>query len=109
MPRSPLGCCIDKMCRCTYIWRVRFVWNAESILHIARHGVAPQEAERVLTDAETIVIPARGRRFSAYGVGSTGRSLRVIYERVGRDGIRVITAYPIRRRDLERIRQEAQP
>lgn len=50
----------------------------------------------------------RGRRFSAYGTSATGHPMRVIYDPVGPDGIRVTTAYPIHRRDLDRIRQEAQ-
>ena len=88
---------------------MRFIWDAENIAHIARHGVAPQEVEEAMTDQDTVVVPTRRRRFSAYGTSATGRPLRVIYNLVGQDGIRVTTAYPIRRRVLDRIRQEAQP
>ena len=41
--------CIDKSRRCMYSMAARFVWDAENIMYIARHGVTPQEAERVLT------------------------------------------------------------
>jgi len=98
---------IDIDAESMYYSTVMFIWDDENIVHIARHGVAPQEAEEVLTHEGTIVAPARGRRFSGYGTTATGRPLRVIYDLIGQDGIRVTTAYPIRRRDFNRIRQEA--
>jgi len=48
---------------------VRFIWDPENILHIARHGVTPQEAEDVLLDDETIHVPSHSGRLSAYGLG----------------------------------------
>lgn len=88
---------------------VRFIWDAENIEHIARHGVSPREAEEVVTADDTVIIPARGRRFSAYGVTANGRSVRVIYDPIDQESLRVITAYPIRQHALERIRGEIQP
>jgi uncharacterized protein len=70
---------------------VRFVWDAENILHIARHGVTPQETEDVLLDERTIHAPSHSSRLSAYGLTTAGRPLRVIYDRQP-DGIRVTTA-----------------
>ncbi len=87
---------------------MRFVWDGENMVHMARHGVSPQEAEEVITSEDTVVLPARGRRFSAYGATATGRPVRVIYDPEGQDALRVATAYPIRRRVLDRIRQEVQ-
>lgn len=88
---------------------MRFVWDAENIEHVARHGVSPQEVEEVLAAEDSVIVPARGGRISAYGVSVAGRVVRVIYDSVGNEDLRVITAYPIRRRLLDRIRQEAQP
>ncbi len=85
---------------------VRFIWDAENILHIARHGVTPQECEDVLLDDRTIHVPSHSQRLSAYGVTSAGRAMRVIYAEQS-DGIRVTTAYQIRRRLLDRIQEEA--
>ena len=86
---------------------MRFIWDPENILHIARHGVTPQEAEDVLLDDETIHVPSHSGRLSAYGLTTAGRALRVIYDQQP-DRIRVTTAYQIRRRLLARIQEEAQ-
>ena len=40
---------------------MRFIWNAETIGHIARHGVSPREAEEVVTADDSRILPARGR------------------------------------------------
>lgn len=87
---------------------MRFVWDAENVMPIARHGVSAQEAEEAITSEDMVVLPARRRRFSAYGATATGRPVRVIYDPEGQDARRVATAYPIRRRVLDRIRQEVQ-
>ncbi|MDE3075426.1 MAG: BrnT family toxin [Chloroflexota bacterium] len=86
---------------------MRFVWDAENILHIARHGVTPQEAEQVLTDDRTIHVPTHSGRLSAYGLTPTGRAMRVVYDQLS-GGMRVTTAYQIRRRLLTRIQEDAQ-
>ena len=88
---------------------MRFIWDAENIGHIARHGVSPREAEEVVTADDTLIVPARGRRFSAYGATATGRSVRVIYDPIDQESLRVITAYPIRQHVLERISREILP
>ena len=59
---------------------MQFIWDPENILHIARHGVTPQEAEDVLLDDETIHVPSHSGRLSAYGLTTAGRALRVIYD-----------------------------
>jgi len=85
---------------------VRFTWDDENLEHLANHGVRPEEAEEVVTHASTVILPARPPRFSAYGVTDENRPLRVIYDH-GAEGIRVTTAYHIRRVLLARIRKEA--
>lgn len=102
-------CSIDLSDECMYYTMMRFIWDAENIGHIARHGVAPREAEEVVTADDTLIVPARDRRFSAYGATATGRSVRVIYEPIDQGDLRVITAYPIRQHVLERIHREIQP
>lgn len=86
---------------------MRCIWDGENILHIARHSVTPREAEDVLTGEQTIQLPSHSGRFSAYGLTAAGRPLRVIYDHQG-DGVRVTTAYQIRRRLLARIQEELQ-
>ena len=61
------------------------------------------------TADDTLIVPARGRRFSAYGATAIWRPVRVIYDRIDQESLRVITAYPLRRHALERIRGEVQP
>lgn len=92
-----------------YYTVMRFIWDAENIGHIARHGVSPREAEEVVTADDTLIVPARGRRYSAYGATAIGRPIRVIYAPIGEADLRVVTAYPIRQHVLERIRREILP
>ncbi len=87
---------------------MKFIWDAENINHIARHGVSPSEAEEVVTADDSVIVPARGRRLSAFGATASGRSIRVIYDPLDQGDLRVTTAYPLRQHILDGIRREAE-
>jgi len=86
---------------------MRCRWDDENVHHIARHGVTPDEALEVLVDEATVHAPSRGRQ-SAYGTTRDGRPLRVIYDVINAEELRVTTAYQIRRTVLARAREEAE-
>jgi uncharacterized protein len=78
-----------------------FGWDEENTGHIARHNVAPREAEEALADQRRVPVAAydvaRERRHAITGATKRGRLLTVIYTYHGerRDQrVRVVTAHP---------------
>lgn len=72
-----------------------FDWDAANEEHIARHGVAAEDAEEAVTDPRRLRAPAYEvegeERRAVVGATEDGRVLFVVYTR--RDGrLRVITA-----------------
>jgi uncharacterized DUF497 family protein len=59
---------------------VIFSWNAANIVHIAKHGIAPEEAEEVILRAKPPWPEVRkdGRR-RVWGRTNSGRLLQVIF------------------------------
>ena len=77
---------------------MRFVWHAENVGHVARHGLGPKEVEAVF-DAKDLGIVASGTHGRWIAEGTvTGRALRVAFTQSGPGEVHVITAYPIGRR-----------
>ena len=77
---------------------MRFVWHAENVEHVARHGLSPGEVEDVF-DAKDLGIVASGRHGRWIAEGTvTGHVLRVAFTQSGPAEVHVITAYPIGRR-----------
>jgi uncharacterized DUF497 family protein len=74
-----------------------FDWDAANTTHIARHGIAPGEAEQALKIDPLIadIQEHEGeQRFLCFGRTRSGRMLVVLYtEREGK--VRVVTAYPM--------------
>ena len=74
---------------------MEFDWDAANLGHIARHGIAPKEAEEAVliepleTDVQSHLSE---QRVLCFGRAKSGRLLTVLYtERRGK--IRVVTAY----------------
>ena len=79
---------------------MRFDWDDANLQHIARHGIAPEEAEDTIriepleADLEEL---GGEHRVLCFGRTRTGRLLSVLYtERRGK--IRVVTAYEMTKR-----------
>ena len=74
---------------------MEFDWDAANLGHIARHGIAPNEAEEaVLIDPLETDVQSHPseQRVLCFGRAKSGRLLTVLYtERRGK--IRVVTAY----------------
>ena len=85
-----------------------FDWDAANIQHLARHGVAPEEAEQaVLIDPLVAGVQSHETedRILCFGRTASGRLLTVLYtERRGR--IRVVTAHPMHQKQREIYREE---
>jgi uncharacterized DUF497 family protein len=69
-------------------------WTDESIEHVARHGVRPEEVEEVCFNEEEIPFIRSGRENLHYVFGKThsGRFLFIVVKFLRRGEVRVITA-----------------
>jgi uncharacterized DUF497 family protein len=77
------------------IYYVKFDWDADTLKHIARHGIVPEEAEEVVR-TEPLEVDVQShedeQRVLCFGRTKSGRLLTILYtERSGK--IRVVTAY----------------
>ena len=79
---------------------MEFDWDDANLKHIARHGIAPEEAEdAVLIEPLEADVQEHGRehRVLCFGRTRSGRLWTVLYtERRGK--IRVVTAYEMSKR-----------
>jgi uncharacterized protein len=73
----------------------KFEWDDENIVHIGRHQFTPEEVEEVFI-GDHKVRRAREKRYIALGETLDGRLAFVVFRRLPRGFIRVITA-----RDME--------
>jgi uncharacterized DUF497 family protein len=59
---------------------VEFRWNEWNEEHLARHGIAPEEAEDVVCSARTpFPLVQSNERYLVWGSGSGGRLLQVVF------------------------------
>jgi len=86
-----------------YIVGVEFDWDSQNLKHIARHRVSAAEAEQSLRNDPLVVQfqdHAGEERVLCLGQTDRGRLPAVVHVERGRT-IRVITAYPMSRRQQE--------
>jgi uncharacterized DUF497 family protein len=72
-----------------------FEWDDDNVLHIARHEFTPDEAQEVFAEAYR-VRRTRQKRYIALGETLDGRLAFLVFERLPRGRVRVVTA-----RDME--------
>lgn len=70
----------------------RLLWNDYRIMHIAEHGVEPEEVWEVCEDESHRAQREGQNRYRLYGQTTDGRYLFVIIEHVARSIYRPITA-----------------
>ena len=68
-----------------------FDWDDDNILHIAKHQFSPEEVEEVFAGGHK-VRRARQKLYIALGETLDGRLSLVVFRRIGKGMIRVITA-----------------
>ncbi len=80
-------------------------WCEENILHIARHGVSPEEVEEICFSRSSLIETAT--RGLCYITGQTdpGRYLFAVVKPLGRGGAKVITARDMDRKEKTRYRK----
>ena len=67
-------------------------WDEDTILHIAKHGVDPKEVEEVCFEAKPFILKSRHNRYFALGQTESGRYLTIIFEYIGQNKAKIITA-----------------
>ena len=67
-------------------------WDDDTILHIARHGVEPKEVEEVCFESKPLVFQGRYNRYMALGQAGSGRYLTIVFEYLGQNKAKIITA-----------------
>ena len=85
-----------------------FDWDAANVEHVARHGVTPEECEEAYRNGPMVIEHQKRkheRRRLCLGQTDRGRLLTfVVTER--KNGIRFVTAYPMRSIQREIYRGE---
>lgn len=83
-----------------------FRWNEWNVEHIARHGVAPEEAENVVRFAKN-PFPRKIEedKWLVWGRGTGGRFLQVIYVMDQDRTVYIIHARSLDRREKRRFRR----
>jgi uncharacterized DUF497 family protein len=85
---------------------MEFRWNEWNTEHIMRHGVCPEEAERVVRGA-TGRFPRRIEqdKWLVWGRGNGGRLLQVVFVLDEDDTVFVIHARPLTDKEKRRFRR----
>jgi uncharacterized DUF497 family protein len=81
-----------------------FEWDQENVDHIAWHQVEPDEAEAVF-DNDPLVLRTGDGKYLAYGQTDEGRYLLVVFVRMTRLLIRVITARDLTDAERKQLRR----
>ncbi len=83
-----------------------FRWNSWNVEHIERHGVEPQEAERVIAHSTSPYPLRHGQdKWLAIGRGKGGRWLQVVFVLDPDEVIFVIHARPLEPQEIRRYRR----
>lgn len=67
-------------------------WDDDTVLHIAKHGVEPREIEEICFESTPFVLKSRHNRYSALGQTKSGRYLTIIFQYLGQNQAKIITA-----------------
>ena len=83
-----------------------FRWNDWNLEHATRHGVAPEEAEHVVTAARPPFPESGGDdKFRVWGQTSAGRFIQVVYVEDPEGSMYIIHARPLTDQEKRRLRR----
>ncbi|MHB1034974.1 MAG: hypothetical protein ACYC35_21675 [Pirellulales bacterium] len=72
-----------------------FIWSDMIEVHLAAHGVTPDEFEEVICDPDEVCQSRSSGRPVAFGETSTGKYLACVYELLDESTVLPITAYEV--------------
>ena len=70
----------------------QILWDADSIFHIARHNLTPEEIEDAIFEGDRIILKWREKRYIILSQCSSGRHLTIVVAFKMKGRVRVITA-----------------
>ncbi|MBM4141965.1 MAG: BrnT family toxin [Nitrospira sp.] len=70
----------------------QILWDAESIYHIVRHNVIPEEVEEAVFEGNAIVLKAKEKRYIVLSKTISGRYLTIVVVFKLKGRVQVITA-----------------
>lgn len=70
----------------------QILWDVDSIYHIAKHDVTPEEVEEAVFDGHILILKAKGKRYVLLSRTSSGRHLTVVVAFKFKGRVRIITA-----------------
>lgn len=82
-----------------------FEWDDENIEHIRRHEFSPEEVEEIFAGPYK-VRRARDSRYTAMGETLDGRLAFVVFRRLPKGAVRVITARDMETRERRQFRRK---
>lgn len=79
---------------------LRVLWDLAddrygNVVHIAEHGISPDEVEEVLANPECLDLSRTTGRWIAIAETSSGRTLLVVFEEIDETTVYPVTAYEI--------------
>ena len=86
-------------------WPHGFLWDDENVAHIARHGVWPDEVEKMLL-GDPLVVRGADDRYLAYGRTLNDRWLFAVCVKRPRGRVRVLTARDMTEREKRLARRK---
>jgi len=72
-----------------------FIWDDENELHLADHGITPDEFEEVVCDPDSVGESRTTGRPIAFGYTSSGKYLACVYDLTDESTVYPITAYEV--------------
>jgi uncharacterized DUF497 family protein len=85
---------------------VEFRWNGWNEEHLAKHGIAPEEAEDVVRGARSpFPLVQDDEKYLVWGPGSGGRLLQVVFAIDAGDSVFIIHARPLTEAEKRRYRR----
>lgn len=75
-----------------------FQWDSANENHIRRHRLEPEETEEVFL-GPCFIRKTHSDRYVAFGQSLWGRYLLIVFEHIGRDVIRIVTARDMDKRE----------
>jgi uncharacterized DUF497 family protein len=70
----------------------QILWDADSIYHIAKHNVTPEEVEEAVFEGNAIVLKGKEKRYIILSETISGRYLTVVVAFKLKGRVQVITA-----------------
>ena len=77
----------------------QILWDVDSILHIARHHVTPEEVEEAVFEGDSVILMGKQKRFIVLSQSGSGRYLMIVVAFKMKGRVRVITAREMNRKE----------